>query len=115
MRLSTSRQVLSSLCATAAPAASAKNVSGRQHRTAQPWRVTGGPGGLSTVSGTARRLSRMTPTMRDHNTAAARVAATQPTVTLIDIGINLAHDSYDADREAVIARARAAGVTQMLV
>jgi len=57
----------------------------------------------------------MPPTMRDHNTAAARVAATQPTVTLIDIGINLAHDSYDADREAVIARARAAGVTQMLV
>ncbi len=35
--------------------------------------------------------------------------------TLIDIGINLAHDSYDADREAVIARARAAGVGRMIV
>ncbi|HEY2036285.1 MAG TPA: TatD family hydrolase [Steroidobacteraceae bacterium] len=34
---------------------------------------------------------------------------------LIDIGINLAHDSYDEDREAVIARAAAAGVVQMIV
>ncbi|MHB8812343.1 MAG: TatD family hydrolase [Steroidobacteraceae bacterium] len=33
----------------------------------------------------------------------------------IDIGINLAHDSYDADRSAVIARAEAAGVVQMIV
>ncbi len=35
--------------------------------------------------------------------------------TLIDIGINLAHDSYDRDREEVLARARAAGVTQLIV
>src|SRR5215470_6919821 len=34
---------------------------------------------------------------------------------LIDIGINLAHDSYDADREAVLARAAAAGVVQLIV
>jgi TatD DNase family protein len=34
---------------------------------------------------------------------------------LIDIGINLAHDSYDSDRDAVIARAAAAGVVQMIV
>lgn len=34
---------------------------------------------------------------------------------LIDIGINLAHHSYDEDRDAVIARARRAGVTQMIV
>ena len=34
---------------------------------------------------------------------------------LIDIGINLAHDSYDADREAVIERAAAVGVVQMIV
>jgi TatD DNase family protein len=33
----------------------------------------------------------------------------------IDIGINLAHDSYDADRAAVVDRARRAGVTQMIV
>jgi TatD DNase family protein len=34
---------------------------------------------------------------------------------LIDIGANLAHDSFDADRGAVMARAAAAGVAQMLV
>ncbi|MFZ0499536.1 MAG: TatD family hydrolase, partial [Steroidobacteraceae bacterium] len=34
---------------------------------------------------------------------------------LIDIGINLGHDSYDADRDSVIARALAAGVEQMMV
>jgi TatD DNase family protein len=34
---------------------------------------------------------------------------------LIDIGINLAHDSYDADRESVIERAAAAGVVQLIV
>jgi TatD DNase family protein len=34
---------------------------------------------------------------------------------VIDIGINLAHDSFDADRDEVIARALAAGVTQMIV
>jgi TatD DNase family protein len=35
--------------------------------------------------------------------------------SLIDIGINLAHDSFNGDREAVIARAVAAGVAQMVV
>ena len=34
---------------------------------------------------------------------------------LVDIGINLAHDSYDADRELVLERARDAGVVQMVV
>jgi TatD DNase family protein len=34
---------------------------------------------------------------------------------LVDIGINLVHDSYDADRDAVMERAAAAGVTQMIV
>jgi TatD DNase family protein len=33
---------------------------------------------------------------------------------LIDIGINLTHESYDADRDAVIARAAAAGVRQLI-
>jgi TatD DNase family protein len=36
-------------------------------------------------------------------------------VRLVDIGANLAHDSFDADREAVLARARAAGVAAMIV
>jgi TatD DNase family protein len=34
---------------------------------------------------------------------------------LIDIGANLAHDSFDADRDAVLRRAAAAGVTQIVV
>jgi TatD DNase family protein len=34
---------------------------------------------------------------------------------LIDIGINLAHDSYDRDRSEVLQRAAAAGVTRMVV
>jgi len=51
--------------------------------------------------------------MPDHNTAPASAAATA--AEWIDIGVNLAHDSYDADRAAVLARARAAGVTQMVV
>ena len=52
--------------------------------------------------------------MSDHNTgpAAGTAAAVTP---LIDIGINLAHDSYAADRDAVMERARAAGVAQMIV
>src|SRR5579862_1222892 len=38
-----------------------------------------------------------------------------PATPLIDIGINLAHDSYDADRQEVLARAQAAGIVQMMV
>lgn len=34
---------------------------------------------------------------------------------LIDVGINLAHDSFDHDRDEVIRRAAAAGVTRMVV
>jgi TatD DNase family protein len=34
---------------------------------------------------------------------------------LIDIGINLTHESYRDDRDAVLARAAAAGVAQMMV
>jgi TatD DNase family protein len=40
---------------------------------------------------------------------------TPATPDLIDIGINLGHDSFDADRPSVIARARAAGVVQMII
>ena len=35
--------------------------------------------------------------------------------TLVDIGINLAHDSYDVDRAEVVERAVAAGVRRMVV
>ena len=34
---------------------------------------------------------------------------------LIDIGANLSHDSFDHDRDAVLQRAREAGVTQLVV
>ena len=34
---------------------------------------------------------------------------------LIDIGANLTHESFDADRDAVLQRARAAGVAQVIV
>lgn len=34
---------------------------------------------------------------------------------LIDVGVNLTHDSFDADRDAVIAAAEAAGVNRMIV
>jgi TatD DNase family protein len=34
---------------------------------------------------------------------------------LIDIGCNLTHDSFDGDRQAVLLRAREAGVVQMIV
>jgi TatD DNase family protein len=40
---------------------------------------------------------------------------THSTPDLIDIGINLGHDSFDQDRQSVMARARAAGVVQMIV
>jgi TatD DNase family protein len=34
---------------------------------------------------------------------------------LVDIGVNLAHDSFDADRAAVMQRAALAGVVQMVI
>jgi TatD DNase family protein len=34
---------------------------------------------------------------------------------LIDIGVNLTHDSFDGDRDAVLERAAAAGVTRLIV
>lgn len=34
---------------------------------------------------------------------------------LVDIGANLAHDSFDADRAAVLARAREAGVARIII
>jgi TatD DNase family protein len=37
------------------------------------------------------------------------------TFTLVDIGLNLAHDSFDRDRETVVANAVAAGVHHMVI
>lgn len=52
--------------------------------------------------------------MAENDSTGTRAAALSP-APLIDIGINLAHDSYDCDRDAVMARAEAAGVVQMIV
>ena len=41
--------------------------------------------------------------------------ASSANAELIDIGANLTHDSFDADRQQVIADAQAAGVVQMVV
>jgi TatD DNase family protein len=38
-----------------------------------------------------------------------------PVAPLLDIGINLAHDSFDDDRDAVIDRAAEVGVTRMII
>jgi TatD DNase family protein len=54
--------------------------------------------------------------MANHTTGrAVPAAATAERVALIDIGINLAHKSFAADRDAVLARAQSAGVVQMVV
>jgi TatD DNase family protein len=53
--------------------------------------------------------------MSDHTIAPAAAAAAPAAPELIDIGINLAHDSFDADRAAVLVRAHTAGVSQMIV
>lgn len=36
-------------------------------------------------------------------------------MNLVDIGINLGHDSFDHDREALVDRARAAGVSRFII
>lgn len=46
---------------------------------------------------------------------AADPAAGKVSPALIDIGANLAHDSFDADRDAVLARAHAARVTDIVI
>jgi TatD DNase family protein len=53
--------------------------------------------------------------MTNANTGIFSPGATAVSPALIDIGINLTHDSYDSDRDAVMARAAAAGVIQMVV
>ena len=37
------------------------------------------------------------------------------TPELVDIGANLAHDSFDEDRDAVLERAAAAGVRRLVI
>jgi TatD DNase family protein len=54
--------------------------------------------------------------MANHTTGrVVPAASTAERVALIDIGINLGHKSFAADRDAVLARAQSAGVVQMVV
>jgi TatD DNase family protein len=53
--------------------------------------------------------------MTNRSTSLFSPNATAVSPALIDIGINLTHDSYDSDRDAVMERAAAAGVVQMVV
>lgn len=53
--------------------------------------------------------------MTNPSTAKFQGPATAVSPALIDIGINLTHDSYDKDRDEVLAHAFVAGVTQMVV
>jgi TatD DNase family protein len=54
--------------------------------------------------------------MANHTTARAGPGeARAERLAMIDIGTNLAHRSFAADRDAVIARAHAAGVVQMVI
>jgi TatD DNase family protein len=53
--------------------------------------------------------------MTNANTPHFSAGATAVSPAWVDIGINLTHDSYDNDRDAVMARAVAAGVVQMVV
>ena len=47
--------------------------------------------------------------------ATSSVVTIRPVQEIVDIGANLAHDSFDDDREAVIERAATAGVTRLIV
>ena len=47
--------------------------------------------------------------------SAAALTLQYAPMELVDIGVNLAHDSFDADRDAVMQRAAHAGVVQMMV
>jgi TatD DNase family protein len=53
--------------------------------------------------------------MTKDSTSLRRPTAAPRVRPLVDIGINLAHDSYDVDRDEVLARAEAAGVVQMII
>jgi TatD DNase family protein len=57
-------------------------------------------------------------TWEDHRQRIELTDSASPTrapAALIDIGINLAHDTFDHDRDEVIARAEVVGVTRMIV
>src|SRR6266513_6435383 len=112
MRVSISRQETSARVAPRHTVTSAAAVSAPHRRRERRSRPRG-PGVVWGLRCKAPPFSRMCARMRNHSTASPAPCASP--APLIDIGVNLAHDSYDADRDAVIARAQAAGVVQMLI
>ena len=74
-----------------------------------PGRRPGPPGEARSPAGGASLIIMEQSPTPPHDATARYVSP------LIDIGINLAHDSYDADRDDVIARAHGVGVVQMMI
>src|SRR5213082_263529 len=111
MRASISRHEVSARTAPRHTLTSAGAVSTQHQRRER--RSRPGQGRVSELRCKLPPFSRMCARMRNHSTASPAPCASP--AALIDIGVNLAHDSYDADRDAVIARAQAAGVVQMLI
>ncbi len=63
----------------------------------------------------ARMRSDMSSQLSTASTHAPGDTLPPPMPLLTDIGVNLGHDSFDADRHAVVARATAGGVRRMIV
>src|SRR5699024_9467539 len=65
-----------------------------------------------------RSLSSRRPHQVNPDRASARYTTLPKLIrasTMIDIGANLAHDSFDNDRNAVVERAIMAGITRMVI
>src|SRR2546430_10798284 len=114
MRVSISRHETSARLAPRHTLTSAAAVSAPHRRRERRSRPRG-PGVVWGLRCKAPPFSRMCARMRNHSTASPAPCASPAPAALIGIGVNLAHGSYDADRDAVIARAQAAGVVQMLI
>src|SRR5438552_5020181 len=75
--------------------------------------------GVSAACTAMDRSAQPKPTHRVFTSISPAVYVECPShmiaTSLIDIGINLAHDSFNSDREEVITRALVAGVVQMIV
>src|SRR6185312_12501711 len=106
MRLSMSRHTTWSAPAQVLASASAPASSASAPRPGNAW-------SLAARGCISPPFSKIRAGMPDHSTPPVTPAAAD--APLIDIGINLTHDSYDDDRDAVITRARVAGVMQMVV
>jgi TatD DNase family protein len=69
---------------------------------------------METIGSLARAVEYR-PRMMTDSTTPRHIGPPPGGPPLIDIGINLSHDSFDPDRDAVMTRAAEAGVVQMIV